>query len=96
MSVYIGWKQRVLVYSVKLSDANPVSTWIGERLARLGVVDFWFIFFFFFCACSFFVFDFFLILLSLSNKSVCIFSADAFSYFMKCLGYVFAVNGKII
>ena len=65
MSVYIGWKQRVLVFSVKLSNANPVSTWIGERLTLLGVVDF---------SCS----------------------ADAFSYPMTCLGYVFAVNVKII
>ena len=40
MSVYIGWKQRVLVFSVKLSKANPVSTWIGECLTLLGVVDF--------------------------------------------------------
>ena len=57
MSVYIGWKQRVLVFSVKLSNANPVTTWIGERLTLLGVVDFSCIFFF--CACSVFDFDFF-------------------------------------
>ena len=76
MSIYIGLKQRVLVFSVKLSNDNPVSTWIGERPTRLGVVDFSRIFSFFFCVCSVFVFDFFfLILLSLSNKSVCICSA---------------------
>ena len=40
MSVYIGLKQRVLIFSVKLSNANPVRTWIGERLTLLGVVDF--------------------------------------------------------
>ena len=95
MSVYIGWKQRVIVFSVKLSNANPVSTWIGERLTLLGVVDFSCIFFFF-VPVLFLLFDFFLILLSLSNNSVCICSADAFSYPMSCLGYVFAVNGKII
>ena len=78
MSVYIGLKQRVLVFSVKLSNANSVRTWIGERLTLLGVVDFSRVFLFsFFCVCSVFVFDFFLILLSLSNKSVCICSADA-------------------
>ena len=97
MSVYIEWKQRVLVFSVKLSNANPVSTWIGERLTLLGVVELSCIFFFFFCACYVFVFDFsFLILLSLSSKYACICSADAFSYPKTCLGYVFAVNGKII
>ena len=98
MSVYIGWKQRVLVLSVKLSNANPVSTWISERLTLLGVVDFSCILFFFFCACSVFDFDFFfLILLSLSTKYVCICSADAFFFYpMTCLGYVYAANGKII
>ena len=45
MSVYIGRKQRVLVFSVNLSNANPVSTWIGERLSLMGVVDFSCIFF---------------------------------------------------
>ena len=100
MSVYIGWKQRVLVFSVKLSNANPVSTWIGERLTLLAVVDFSCIFYFyfliFFGSCSVFVFNFFSHPLSLSNKYVGICSADAFSYSMTCLGYVFAVNGKII
>ena len=92
----------------KVKQRQPVSTWIGERLTLLGVVDFscvFFFFFLFFCfflfvfffACSVFCFSFFfVILLSLSNKSVCICSADAFSYPMTCLGYVFAVNGKII
>ena len=29
-----------MVFSVKLSNANPVSAWIGERLTLPGVVDF--------------------------------------------------------
>ena len=45
--------------SVKLSNANPVSTWISECLTQLGVVDILCIFFFFFCACSVFFFFFF-------------------------------------
>ena len=46
MSVRIEWKQRNLVFSMKLSNANPVSAWIGERLTIPGAVDFSFIFFF--------------------------------------------------
>ena len=45
MSVYTGLKQRVLVFPVKLSNDNPVRTWIGKRLTLLGVVDFSCIFF---------------------------------------------------
>ena len=80
----------------KVKQRNPVSTWIGERLTLLGVVDFSCIFFLFLCPFCFLFLTFSLILLSLSNKSVCICSADAFSYPMTCLGYVFTVNGKII
>ena len=29
-----------MVFSVKLSNTNPVSAWIGERLTLPGVVDF--------------------------------------------------------
>ena len=47
-----------MVFSVKLSNANPVSAWIGECLTLMGVVDFSCIFFFF-CACSVSVFDIF-------------------------------------
>ena len=79
-----------MVFSVKLSNANPVSAWIGERLTLPGVVDFSCILF----SCSvpvlfffFFFFDIlFLILLSLSNYSICICSADVFSNPETCLG----------
>ena len=54
-SVRVGWKQRALVFSVKVSNANPVSTWISERLTlpstvycRLFIFFFFFVFFFFF------------------------------------------------
>ena len=48
MSVRVGWKQRALVFSVKLSNANPVNTWIGERLTLPSTADFscFFVFFF--------------------------------------------------
>ena len=59
MSVYIGWKQSVLVFSVKLSNSNPVSTWIGKRLTLLGVVDFSCIFVSFSVPVLFFIFFFF-------------------------------------
>ena len=39
---------------MKLSNANPVSTWKGERLTLPGAVDFSGIFVFFLCTCSFF------------------------------------------
>ena len=45
MSVRIEWKQRNLVFSMKLSNANPVSAWMGERLTLPGAVDFSCIFF---------------------------------------------------
>ena len=64
MSVRVGWKQRALVFSVKLSNANPVSTWIGERLTLPSTADIscLFVCVFFFC-CFFFVFFFFVFLL---------------------------------
>ena len=101
MSVYIRWKQRVLVFSVKLSNANPVSTCIGERLTLLDVVDFscvffFFFFFFFFCACSVFVFDFFFSSFCHSAISLFAFVLQTPFSILTCLGYVFAVNGKII
>ena len=37
--------QRHLVFSMKLSNANPVSAWMGERLTLPGAVDFSCIFF---------------------------------------------------
>ena len=37
--------QRNLVFSMKLSNANPVSAWMGERLTLPGAVDFSCIFF---------------------------------------------------
>ena len=40
MSVRIGWKQRAVVILMKLSNANPVSTWMGERLTLPGAVDY--------------------------------------------------------
>ena len=45
--------QRNLVFSMKLSNANPVSAWMGERLTLPGAVDFNVFFRLFFCACSF-------------------------------------------
>ena len=54
MSVRVGWTQRALLFSVKLSNANPVSTWLGERLTLPSTADFscfFFFFFFFFCCC---------------------------------------------
>ena len=70
MSVRVGWKQRALVFSVKLSNANPVSTWIGERLTLPSTADisclfvwFFFVVFFFFCFFFFFFFVFFFLLL---------------------------------
>ena len=73
MSVRVGWKQRALVFSVKLSNANPVSTWIGERLTLPSTADFscffvFFCFFFLFCFLCFFFFlptHFFIVILSL-------------------------------
>ena len=38
--------QRNLVFSMKLSNANPVRAWMGERLTLPGAVDFSCIFFF--------------------------------------------------
>ena len=37
--------ERNLVFSMKLSNANPVSAWVGERLTLSGAVDFSCIFF---------------------------------------------------
>ena len=71
MSVRVGWKQRALVFSVKLSNANPVSTWIGERLTLPSTADisclfvfclfvfFLLLFFLFFFVCFFFFVLFF-------------------------------------
>ena len=100
MSVYIRWKQRVLVFSVKLSNANPVSTCIGERLTLLDVVDFSCIFFFFFFF-FFFVRVLFLFLIFFSffcHSAISLFAFVLQTPFsiLTCLGYVFAVNGKII
>ena len=62
MSVRVGWKQRALVFSVKLSNANPVSTWIGERLTLPSTADisclFVFVFFFLFLVFVYFLFIF--------------------------------------
>ena len=60
MSV-LGWKRRALVLSIKLSNAYPVSIWMGERLTLLSVADSLFISsvdVFFFLFCFFFVFFF--------------------------------------
>ena len=69
MSVRVGWKQRALVFSVKLSNANPVSAWIGEHLTLPDAVDFsclflpcLLVFFFFFFVFFFFCFFFFVFL----------------------------------
>ena len=83
MSVRVGWKQRALVFSVKLSNANPVSTWIDERLTLPSTADFscFFLFFVFF---FFFVFFlpthfFYRHFVTHSNNSVCMCSAEDFS-----------------
>ena len=85
---------RNLVFSMKLSNANPVSAWMCERLTLTGAVDFSciFFFFFFFCACSFF--HYFVIH---SSNSVCICSADALSYDMTriCLSSIWEDNIKL-
>ena len=47
MFVRIGWKQRTLDFSMKLSNANPASSWMGERLTLPGAVEFSRIFFLF-------------------------------------------------
>ena len=39
--------QRNLIFSMKLSNANPVSAWMGERLTLPCAVDFSCIFFLF-------------------------------------------------
>ena len=76
---------RALVFSVKLSNANPVSAWIGERLTLPSTADFscFFVFFvlFFSCLLTFFFFFFFFCrhFVTHSNNSVCMCSADAFS-----------------
>ena len=70
MSVYIGWKQRILVFSVKLSNANPVSTWIGERLTLLAVVDFSCIFYFFFFLSAPVLFLFLIFFLILCHSAI--------------------------
>ena len=67
---------------MKFSIANPVSTWMGERLTLPGAVDFSCFFFFFFFVCFFPLFLFSHYSVIHSNNSVCICSADAFSYDM--------------
>ena len=53
MSVHTGWNQRAFIFSMKLSKANPGSTWMGERLTGPGIVDFSdTCFVSFFCTCS--------------------------------------------
>ena len=42
--------QRNLIFSMKLSNANPVSAWMGERLTPAGAVEF---------SCIFILFIFF-------------------------------------
>ena len=61
MSVRVGWKQRALVFSVKLSNANPVSTWIGELLTLPSTADISCIFVLFFSLPT----HFFIVILSL-------------------------------
>ena len=39
MCVRIGWKQRALVLSLKLSNTNSVSTWMGEILTQQCSVE---------------------------------------------------------
>ena len=84
--------KRNLVSSMKLSNAYPVSAWMGERLTLPGAVDFSCIFFFIFCACSFF--HYFVIH---RTNSVCICSADALSYHMTriCLSSTWEDNTKL-
>ena len=50
MSVCIRWKQRALVFSMKLSNANPVSTWIGDILTQQCSLE---------CSCMFYLFIYF-------------------------------------
>ena len=99
LSVSIGWKQRALVFSMKLSNANSVSTWIGVRLTLPGAVDFFQYFFFFFCTCSVFFFFFFFFFLLLFFVLffcfflfffVCLFFCYFFLLFFVCL-FVFVL-----
>ena len=53
--------QRNLIFSMKLSNANPVSAWMGERLTPAGAVEF---------SCIFTLFYFFLIYFFSSSFSV--------------------------
>ena len=87
MSV-LGWKRRALVLSIKLSNAYPVSIWMGERLTLLSVADSLFIssvdvFFCFFLLFFFFFFFFFFLFVCFHhfvthhNCSVLVCSADA-------------------
>ena len=78
---------------MKLSNANPVSAWMGERLTLPGAVDFSCIFFSSFSVPAPF-FHYFVIH---CNNSVCIYSADAFSYDMTriCLSSTWEDNIKL-
>ena len=60
MSVCIGWKQRALVFSMRLSNANLVSTWMGDILTQQCSVECSCIFFFYYYL--FYLFIFFLYL----------------------------------
>ena len=53
MSVCIGWKQRALVFSMKLSNANPVSTSMDDILTQQCSVE---------CSCIFYSFIYFIYL----------------------------------
>ena len=44
-----------LVFTTELSNVDPVSTWMGERLTLQGTVDFSVIFVFYFSTCCFFL-----------------------------------------
>ena len=67
---------------MKLSNANPVSTWMGERLTLPGAVDFLCICFSFSVPALFFFFFFSQQFVTHINNYVSICSADAFSYDM--------------
>ena len=64
MSVCIGWKQRALVFSMKLSNANPVSTWMVDILTQQCSVEY---------SCFFFIylFIYFILFIYLFFVPVC-------------------------
>ena len=85
MSVRVGLKQRALIFSVKLSNANPVSTWISERLTLPSTADIPC----FLCVCFFFFFFFFFVVVVVLLLIFFVVVFFLFFFFLFCVFFCF-------